>query len=68
MGTPTGQHIQYPPAQYQRIELISAARQFQTKGSVIVKKKIYAIALIVCMALLLGTGCSGKQPAETPEE
>lgn len=32
------------------------------------KKKIYAIALIVCLSLLLGTGCSGKQPAETPEE
>ena len=32
------------------------------------KKRIYALVVMVCMTLLLGTGCSGKPPAETVEE
>lgn len=32
------------------------------------KKRIYAMVFMVCMTLLLGTGCSGKPPAETVEE
>lgn len=42
--------------------------QFQTKGSIIVNKRIYATIFIICMTLLLGTGCSGKQPAETEKD
>lgn len=29
------------------------------------KKRIRAMAFMVCLTLFLGTGCSGKQPAET---
>ena len=32
------------------------------------KKKICALALMLCAVLLLGTGCSGKQPAETDKD
>ena len=32
------------------------------------KKRICAMLFMICMALLLGTGCSGKPPVETVEE
>lgn len=32
------------------------------------KKKLYAVALLVCVTLLWGTGCSGERPAESPEQ
>ena len=38
------------------------------KGLVIMKKKLCAIVLTVCMTLLWGTGCSGKPPAETDKQ
>ena len=30
-------------------------------------KRIYAVVFMVCLTLLLATGCSGRQPAETAE-
>ena len=47
--------------------LIFVIKQFQTKGFVIVGKRIYAVVFMVCLTLLLATGCSGRQPAETAE-
>lgn len=32
------------------------------------KKKLYAVALLVCVTLLWGTGCSEERPAESPEQ
>lgn len=32
------------------------------------KKRICALVFMACMTLLLGTGCSGKQPSETAEQ
>jgi len=32
-----------------------------------VGKRIYAVVFMVCLTLLLATGCSGRQPAETAE-
>lgn len=32
------------------------------------KKKLYAVVLLVCVTLLWGTGCSGERPAESPEQ
>lgn len=34
----------------------------------IMKKRICAAAFAVCMTLLLGTGCSGKQPPQEPAQ
>lgn len=32
------------------------------------RRKISTAAFLVCIALLLGTGCSGERPAEAPEQ